>query len=114
VNPILRSALALLVGFVAASAVFAAVDRDDEPPTEGTIVGDIDVFEYCRSKHGNDASAVLTNSNAFGWRCTARPNDIFMLVDVDLNDACRTLFEKGAVASVTDETDPYSWVCTVP
>lgn len=112
-NRILRSALALLVGFVGASAVFAAVDRD-QPVTNGAIVGDIDVFEYCRAKHGADASAVLTNSNAFGWRCTTRPNGIFLLVDVDFNDACRSFFDETAVSSSTDETDPYSWVCTVP
>lgn len=113
-NRLVRSMLALAVGFVGATAVFAAVARDSNSTGDPEVIGTVDVFDACRVLYGEESSAVLTVSNAYGWRCTDRPNGIFQLLDVDFGEACRSLFDDAAQPALTDESDPYAWVCTTP
>jgi hypothetical protein len=99
------------VGFIGATAVFRAAGV--EPPTSDPpeVVGEVDTFAYCRSLHGDTSNAVLVGTSAFSWRCTDRRNDLFQLVELDFDDACKKRYGESIRANNWDGSNPYAWEC---
>ncbi len=106
-----RSVLAICVGFIGATAVFraAGVEPIDSGPPD--VLGEVDPFAYCRSQFGETSNAVLVGTNAYSWRCVDRRNDLFLLVELDFNDACRDRFGEAVRADNWDGSNPYAWEC---
>ncbi len=109
-NQLTRSALALSVGFVGATIIFQAAEQGRPGDSEPVVLGQVDVFDYCHEVFGSNASALLVGGDAFGWRCSYRPNGVFLLSEINFDEAC-VLAYGNAVSSNWDESDPYAWEC---
>ena len=108
-NRAYRAGLALAVGFVGATAAVQALEQSsfDDPEYVGTP----DFFDYCREAFGETAAALRHQPGASGWRCAARPEGLFRLLPVDVDDMCVRQFGAGAFARSTDPDDAESWQC---
>lgn len=112
-NRLTRSALAIGVGFVGATAIFQAAGPESDDENGPTVAGQVNVFTYCREIYGTGASALLVGGNAFSWRCSSRPNGIFLLTEINFDEACALKYD-GSASNNWDESDPYAWECLTP
>lgn len=112
-SPLVRGALAFGVGFVGAIATIQAIDlvEDDDPVRSRVVVGVLDVDRHCKSLEGEQLTAVLVSSDAFGWRCVGRRNGLWDREPVDFQAACRAQYGERTWAESADEGSPTSWVC---
>lgn len=107
-----QAAGALVLGFVAATAVIIATEHSDDPdPGPATVIGAPDFDEYCRVAYGAGSAAVLLGRTSIGWRCTQRPNGIFTTIEIDFDLACRERYGDAVRARSWDEDDAHSWEC---
>jgi hypothetical protein len=111
-NRTFRSAFAILVGFVGATAAFAAIENDRT--SDRKELGKLDVIDHCQSEYGIRSAAMVLGRNAWAWRCTFLSNGIFEELSLDFNGACQAQFDdKRAFASPLDTEDPNSWWCFI-
>lgn len=111
-----RSALAVLIGFLATSAAFAAIEAQNgrAEQVDPTLLGTVNTFDYCRDEFGNASAAVLVGDGAWAWRCVFTSNNVFQEERIDFDAACRTQHASNdAYASAWDASNPYSWQCFV-
>ena len=105
------AALAILLGFGVGSAAIAANDARGH---HGRLLGNVDFFEFCRIRYGDEvrADAANVSSDAIGWRRTVR-DPVYGSFEINVNEACSLLYQTPAVARVVDDDfgDPYSWRC---
>jgi len=110
-NRISRSVLAVGVGFIGATAVFRAAGVEPTGEDALVVVGQVDIFAYCRSQYSYTSNAILVGASAYSWRCSDRRNGLFQLVELDFDHACRERFGGVVRANNWDETDPNAWEC---
>ncbi|MEO5724886.1 MAG: hypothetical protein ABIQ39_09655 [Ilumatobacteraceae bacterium] len=109
-NRIVRSALALALGFgVAITAINVSDDVPGDKP--GTNLGQLNIDSYCQRAFDSTASAMTPTGDAYGWKCLLRHNGLFTSVDVDVSLACQTMFGAPAYAQSFDTSNRYSWQC---
>ncbi|CAN5496671.1 hypothetical protein BH23ACT3_BH23ACT3_15290 [soil metagenome] len=111
---LLRRLIGFSVGFGAALAIIVATEFSrSQTPVDSRVVGDLDVFEYCRGGEFQ-LEAALRQDDAYGWRCVGRRNGIWGFDEVDFDDACRVQHGPDAAAVTDDPQSPYAWQCTLP
>jgi hypothetical protein len=111
---LLRRLIGFSVGFAAALTIIVATEFSrNATPGESRVVGDLDVFEYCRGGEFK-LEAALRQDDAYGWRCVGRRNGIWGFDEVDFDDACRTRHGPEAAAVTADPQSPYAWQCILP
>lgn len=108
---LVRRMIGFGVGFATALVIIVATDMSRNVDTAATrVLGDLDVFEYCRTGEF-ELEAALLEEHADGWRCVGRRNGIWGFDEVDFDDACRRQHGERATASTSDPSSPYSWQC---
>lgn len=108
---LLRRVFGFVVGFAAALTIIVATEISRNADTDATrVLGDLDVFEYCRSGEF-ELEAALLAYDARGWRCVGRRNGIWGFDEVDFDEACRRQHGERAQAVTGDPASPYSWQC---
>jgi hypothetical protein len=111
---LVRRVIGFVVGFTTALAIIVATEVSRNADTAAVrVVGDLDVFEYCRTGDF-ELEAALRDEDAFGWRCVGRRNGIWGFEEVDFHDACRSQHGDTAIARTDDPSSPYAWHCVVP
>jgi hypothetical protein len=111
---LLRRLIGFSVGFTAAVTIIVATEFSRNSATaERRVVGELDVFEYCRGGEFQ-LEAALRQDDAYGWRCVGRRNGIWGFDEVDFDDACRIHHGPDAAAVTDDPQSPYAWQCTLP
>lgn len=108
-NRVVRAVAALVVGFAIAALALRVSAQSTDPP--GTELGELDFRAYCTEAYGDRAAAVTVRTDAYGWRCAARPNGLFITYEVVTDDACERLFGAPAYAVASDPAWIYSWHC---
>lgn len=108
---LLRRAIGFAVGFGVALVIVVAtqLSRDAREPST-TVLGTLDVSEYCRSGEF-ELEAVLRSDDAMGWRCEGRRNGILGVDPVDFDHACQQQFGAAATAVSVDHDSPYALQC---
>lgn len=104
-----RAVAALVVGFAIGAMALQVSARSADPP--GTDLGELDFRAYCERVYGERAEAVSMRTDAYGWRCAARPNGLFITYEIVTDDACETLFGDPAYADLADPRGVYGWRC---
>jgi hypothetical protein len=110
---ILRSAVALAVGFGGTAAALALRDLSQSDPAQGARLGTLDVARYCRDVYGPEATAINPTLDAFGWKCALRANGVFASKEVDPSTACEQQYGNDAFADSFDPSYFDSWECFV-
>lgn len=97
-----------------------ASSRVERGDADLTMVGDIDVYGYCRDRHGylSEAKCVAGDPRgyAYCWICT-NPGDFSGSTPkgppftLNMNDACQMQHGAGTFAASADLSDPRSWRC---
>lgn len=110
---LLRRVIGFTVGFAAALTIIVASEMGQDAETRASrVVGELDLFEHCRSGEF-ELEAALREHDAFGWRCVGRRNGIWGFDEPDFDAACREQHGDGAWAFTDDPTSPYAWQCVV-
>lgn len=112
-NRVVRSGLALSLGFGLTMAAIKVADRDEPAATPpGTELGGVDFSAYCRRAHGSSATAQLDETQgAYGWRCWTTANDIITFRDIDLQEVCELAYGEPAYEQTANINDPHGWRC---
>jgi hypothetical protein len=110
---ILRSAVALAVGFGGTAAALALRDLSQREPTPGARLGPLDVAQHCRDVYGAEATAINPTLDVFGWKCALRANGVFVSKEVDPSTACEQQYGNNAFADSFDPSFFDSWECFV-
>ena len=114
-NRVVRSSLAIGIGFVSAAATIQATGISRGPDPEPVLLGDLDVYGYCGEQFGESANALLLGGNAWAWKCVHRPEGVFTQEDIEFVAACRGQYGMDdATAVPRDGEDPHSWECFAP
>jgi hypothetical protein len=99
---ILLSALLLVAMSYAAYAMGGAEVQalySSQDPT--TRLGGLDLQSYCQKNY--DSNAELLGWTPYDWRCGMN--------SLNVKDACRQKYGRGARAAYDDFDDPSSWYC---
>lgn len=108
-----RALLALFAFALGLGGAVAAAQLTDAAGAvrQGDVLGTIDLERYCRDLYGERAIPLLSRPVADGWQCAWRPNGIFDVEPIDIDDLCRLQYGDPSFAVSTDPTWPYSWEC---
>jgi hypothetical protein len=104
--------MALGLGFgltVAAISLQNSATVEREP--RGTVLGPVDVAEYCEAKYGPRAKAIHPSPGAYGWRCWVSVNGVLESHELDFDEACSLSYDSPAYADLLNFDDPYGWAC---
>jgi hypothetical protein len=109
-----RAGLGLFAVIFGSGALLLAVRASDSATSvekAGTLLGPLDLQSYCRRHYGQRAQAVATRIDAYGWQCTYGVNGFLHIQDIDLDQACSSMYSGIAYSVTYDGSVQASWQC---
>ena len=106
-----KAVLALLFGYSATWVAFSASDSASSDEKRGALLGPLDFSAVCRELHGDEAEAIHLRLDAYGWRCFFTADRLYQQKEINIDQACSTLFDGDVYSKSWDVSSADSWEC---